>query len=314
MTEMANDERGTMSSFLQHRSHARHGPMRPLFVGALTCGALLATAPGAVANHMVMADGTMCPHAAGTPVAGEAAPTPGPERSASTAPIAVSSTAKSAPGTPARPATKPASQAPSKGAAQTQAQRPATTQAQAQRPAAATAPARRLAAVTEPAARATTARTPAQADGASGTTRQTPVARTRGTSPKRSLAARSAASRLTGKPVARTVALQRAAAVDRPVAAIPDTTKADDGGSSATLFGLFGLLGVSLIGAFTVLIGRRVKRGAVPAVPVMTPADAQDAAIEAELQAMIVETKARAPHVADGLDDAGQERRISIPG
>ena len=130
-----------------------------------------------------------------------------------------------------------------------------------------------------------------------------------------------AGSRVADKPVARTVALQRAAAVDRPAAAIPETTKADDGGSSATWFGLFGLLGVSLIGAFTVLIGRRVKRGAVPAVPVMTPAEAKDAAIEAkdaaieaELQAMIVETKARAPHAADGLDDAGQERRISIPG
>lgn len=303
-----------MSSFLQHRSRARHGPMRPLLVGALTCGALLATAPGAVADHQVMADGTMCPHAAGTPVPGEAAPAPGPERAASTAPIAAPSTARSAPGTPARPATKPASQAPSKGAVQTQAQRPATTQAQTQRPAVASAPAQRPAAVTKPAARVATIPTPAQADGVSSTTRKTPVAQTRGTSTKKAVAAKPAVSRSTDRPVAETSPLQRAAAVDRPAAATVATTQADDAGSSATWFGLFGLLVVSLIGAFAVLIARRVKRAAVPAVPVMTPAAELEAAMEAELQAMIVETKARALHAPDGLEDAGDDRRLSIPG
>ena len=296
-----------MSSFMQHRSRARHGPMRPLFVGALTCGALLATAPNAVAHHLVMADGTMCPHAAGTPVPGEAAPTPGPERAASTAPIAAPSTAKSVPSTPARPATKPASQGPSKGAAQTQAQRPASTQAQTQRPAAASAPAQRPAAVTKPAARVVTAPTPAQADGVRSTTRHTPVAQTRGTSTKKPVTAKPAVSRPTDKPVAKTetAPVQRATAV---------TTNADEDGSSATWFGLFGLLGVSLIGAFAVFMARRVKRVAVPAVPVMTPAEQRDAAMEAELQAMIVETKVRAVHAPDGLEDAGDDRRLSIPG
>lgn len=306
-----------MSSFLQHRPRARHGPLvRPLFVGALTCGALLATAPAAVAHHMVMADGTMCPHAAGTPVPGEAAPTPIPERTASTAPLAAPSTAKSAPSTPARPATKPASQGPSKGATQAQAQRPATTQAQSQRPAAASAPAQRPAAVTKPAAKVATVPTPAQADGVTGTTRRPePVAQTRGTAAKKSAPAKPAVSRVADKPVATTSPLQRAAAVDRPAAATVDTTKADDGGSSATWFGLLGLFGVSLIGVLAVVAGRRARRAPVPAVPAMTPAEEErDAAMEAELQAMIVETKARALDAPDCLEDAFDKRRFTITG
>jgi hypothetical protein len=291
--------------------------VRPLFVGALTCGALLATAPAAGAHHLMMADGTMCPHAAGTPVPGEAAPVPGPERAASTAPITAPSTAKSAPATPARPATKPASQGPSKGAAQAQAQRPATTQAQSQRPAAASAPAQRPAAVTKPAARVATVPTPAQADGVTGTTRRPePVAQTRGTAAKRTVAAKPAVSRSTDKPVAKTETSppQRVVAVDRPAAGTTAAAKSEDAGSFATWVGLLGLFVASMIGALAVLVGRTKKRVAVRMEPVLTPAERKDAAIEAELQAMIVETKARDLHAPDCLDDAFDKRRFTITG
>jgi hypothetical protein len=158
--------------------------------------------------------------------------------------------------------------------------------------------------------------TPAQADGVTGTTRRPePVAQTRGTAAKRTVAAKPAVSRVTHKPVAKTSPLQRAVAVDRPAAAPVDAAKADDGGSSATWFGLFGLFGVSLIGVLAVVAGRRARRAPVPApVPAMTPAQERDAVMEAELQAMIVETKARALDAPDCLEDAFDKRRFTITG
>ena len=315
MTDMAIDERGTMSSFLQHRRRARHGPaMRPLFAGALTCGMLLATAPAAVANHMVMADGTMCPHAAGTPIPGEAAAVPGPVRTASTAPIAGPGATASAPGKSARPATKPGSNGPSKGAAQTQAQRPATTQAQTQRPAAASAPAQRPVAAVRPAARVVTAPTPAKAGGVTSTpSHRTSVAHA--SKAREAVTAKHAVSRPTATPVAGTRAATqpRASAVDRPAAGSDTAGTTDDGGSAAW-FGLFGLLAVSLVGAIAVVAGLRARRAPVRAVPVLTPAEMKDAAMEAELQAMIVETKARALYAPDDLEEAGDDRRFTITG
>ncbi len=305
-----------MSSFLQHGSRARHGPaMRPLVVGALTCGALLAAAPAAVANHVRMADGTLCPHAAGTPVPGEAAPIPGPVRATSSAPIAASSTVKSSPGQPAKPATKPASQGPSKGASQATAQHPAGAQAQAQRPAAAAVSAQRPAAVTQPAAKLAARPTPAQADGVTSRARhQAPFAQKRVTTAAKTVAGQPAASASADKWAARTqTSPSRPAATVEPAATVtPAVAKADESGSYATWMGVFGLLVVGLIGAFVGLVRRARTQHAGRAVAQPTVADETDAAIEAELQAMILETKARAMREPGELEAAGDDRRLGI--
>jgi hypothetical protein len=152
----------------------------------------------------------------------------------------------------------------------------------------------------------------------SSTTRPTPVAQTRGTSAKKTVAAKPAVSRSTDEPVATTEAaspLQHAAAVDRPAAGTTDVATSEDIGSFATLMGLFGLLVASMIGALAVLVGRAKQRVAVRVVPVLTPTEVKDAAIEAELQAMIVETKAHGLFAPDALEDAGDDdRRITVPG
>ena len=76
-----------MSSFLQYGGLERpRAVFRPVVIGALTCSALMASAGVAQADHR-MADGTLCPHAAGTLAPGESPAAPTIERAASSAPV-----------------------------------------------------------------------------------------------------------------------------------------------------------------------------------------------------------------------------------
>ena len=126
-----------------HRSTGRRcrGEARLLAAGVLACGAVLLPASTALANHMSMPDGTMCPHAAGDPGAAAMEGPAAPTRTASEAPLGT--TAKPAVTQPAgRPAAKPASKAPAqRAAATTPASAPATTVAQSTAGAGAAAPA-----------------------------------------------------------------------------------------------------------------------------------------------------------------------------
>lgn len=301
-------ERRTMTSFLQYGSLARPGPgIRPLVVGALTCGALLLPAAGAQANHMTMADGTMCPHAAGTPVAGESAPAPGPVRTASTAPIAPASPSTSA-AQPGRTASKPGSQAPSqRAAAQAQAQRPATTQAQ--RPATAAQSAPKAASVASPAEVGGTTTAPRQVPVAEPSVVQQPRARGSKPGPARHQGSRPAVKSMPAdvSPVG------RGAPVERPVAAPVVAPSPADSGFPVTAAILFGLLalcgGVVAVG----VVARRLRAAtAKRAASSSTFVESMDAGIEAELQAMISATRAHALRVPDGLEEVKDDREFSV--
>jgi hypothetical protein len=100
----------------------RRADVRWWTVGVLACGAVLVPATGASANHMKMADGTLCPHATGTgPDAQPQATGPAaPARASSDKPLGP--VVKSA--TP--PVTKPAAEAGSQAVTKAPAQRPAT--------------------------------------------------------------------------------------------------------------------------------------------------------------------------------------------
>src|SRR5215218_2498303 len=284
--QMQPDQGRTMTSFMQYGSLTRSRPtIRRLAIGALTCSAVMLTAQTAQANHR-MADGTLCPHAAGTPVPGESAPAPGPERSASSAPIG--STGAAAPVPAVRPAAKPASKAPAqRAAAQAQAQRPATSGAQAQRPAVATQP------VTS------------TADVAVTSQRQEPVA-----TPSIARQPRAASKPRVAKPAAagkRVVApdvatLRRGVPVERPAAYSVVAGPADSGSSApvATLAALLGLAGIIVAGMAAAR--RRVARVkcAASSPSIETPLDA---VLEAELQEMIAEARATAVSTSAAAED-----------
>jgi hypothetical protein len=260
-----------MSSLLQYCSLARARPAsRPVLAGALSCGVLLLSAGTAQANHR-MADGTLCPHAAGTPVPGETAPPPGPERAASTSPIGA------APAAAPRPAVRPGTKAPAeRPAAQAQAQRPASSQAQAQRPATAAQPVATQTMTAAPVAR------------------QAPVARPSAAKQPRAKSARRAAPRPVVEPVTPNVV--RPVATERPAAyATAAAPEAGTGTSvpAALVASLF-VLGVILVAGVFALCSRVGRR----------PAPVEDA-VEAELQAMIREVKARA--VRASADPDGRE-------
>jgi len=295
-------------------------------MGALTCGVLLVGAPAASAGHTESTMGTMCPHAAGLPVAGEAPAVAPPVRTAGTAPI---TTPKAAPAQPARPAAKPAAQAPSKAGSQAQAQRPAASQAQAQRPAAAQAqaqrpavaqaPAQRQVALSRSAGRTVTAPTPAKAGGVTTAPRQVPVAGTsraqqsRGESINQQTTAPRALSRPLDVVAAKTgpALVQDETLTERPTAGNVGVAQSGDSGLSETAIILLGLLVVSTIGAVGVVAARLRKRGAARTAPLPTLAEAREAAIEAELQAMIAQARTGVKQAPDQLGVAGDDRELS---
>ena len=286
-----------MSSFLHFGSCARSRPVvRPAVIGALTCSALLLSAGAAQAEHR-MADGTLCPHAAGTLAPGESVAAPTLERAASSAPVGASA-ARSAPA--ARPAVKPAAKAPvQRPAVQAQSQRPAASQAQSQRPAAVSQPAVSQARVTVPAQR------------------QAPVARPSGVQqPKAGSGERTAATQQVSRPAVQPVVIPEVitdarSAIERPTASAAPASPADSGVSVSTamLAGLLGLFGIVAAGVVAV-----VRRRAVPAesaAPSPSLDTSREAAIEAELQEIIVETRARALRAPVELDEAPEGRELS---
>lgn len=279
-----------MTSFLQYGSQTRtRAPFRPIVIGALTCGALMMSAGPAQANHR-MADGTLCPHANGELAPGETPAAAGPTRAATSGPIG-GTTRSAAPA--ARPAAKPATKAPAqRPASQAQAQQPAASQAQAQRPATASQPA--------------TIKTNAPATAQ----RQVPVARPSVVQqPQAKKSTRSSASRPASRPaVEPTVATVRSGVpVERPAAyTIASADRADAGSSFPTtlLLSLLALAGI--FGAGVVAVRSRLRRvkdtGATP-----TFVESMDAAIEAELQAIISETAARMPAAEETVEDEDLE-------
>ena len=299
-----------MSSFLQYGSFVRpRTAFRPVVIGALTCSALMVSAGAAQADHR-MADGTLCPHAAGTLAPGESVAAPTLERAASSTPVGASA-ARSAPA--ARPAVKPAAKAPvQRPAVQAQAQRPAASQAQAQRPAAVSQPAVSQARVTVPAQRKAQASVPAQ--------RQAPVAKPSGVQqPKAASGERTAAKQQVSRPAVQPVVMPEVTtdargAIERPTASAAPASPADSGVtvSTAMLAGLLGLFGIVVAGVVAF-----VRRRAVPAkseAPTPSLDESLDAAIEAELQEIIVETRARALRAPVELDEEPEGRELSHTG
>lgn len=295
-----------MNSFLHYGSAMKASPaFRPVVIGALTCGALMVSAGAAQANHR-MADGTLCPHAAGTLAPGEAPAAPTVERAASSAPVGAVS---AAPAPAARPAVKPAAKAPvQRPAVQTQAQRPAASQAQAQRPAAVSQPAVSKARVSVPVQNKAQAAVPAQ--------RQAPAAKpSTAQQPKAAGGKRTAAKQQVSRPAAQPVVVMpeittdRRGAIERPTASAAAPAPADSGVSVSTamLAGLLGLFGIIVAGV--VAARRRVVNATVPtAAPALD--DPMDA-IEAELQEIIVETRARSLRAPVELDEADEGRELS---
>jgi hypothetical protein len=254
-----------------------------------------------------MADGTLCPHAAGTLAPGEAPAAPTVERAASSAPVGATT---AAPAAAARPAVKPAAKAPvQRPAVQTQAQRPAASQAQAQRPAAVSQPAVSKARVSVPAQAKAQATSPAQ--------RQAPVAKpSAAQQPKAAAGNRTAVKQPVSRPAAQPVAVMpeittdRRGAIERPTATAAVAAPADSGVSVSTamLAGLLGLFGIIVAGV--VAARRRGVREQIVA-PAPRLDESREAAIEAELQEMIVETRARALHASDDLDVPHEDREFT---
>ncbi|HEV2059781.1 MAG TPA: hypothetical protein VGR11_10510 [Solirubrobacteraceae bacterium] len=287
-----------MSSFLQYGSIARPGPaFRPVVIGALTCGALMVSAGPAQAGHVKMADGTLCPHAAGTLAPGETKAAPTVERAASSGPIGASTPAPRA--AAPRPAAKPAAKAPvQRPAAQAQAQRPASSQAQAQRPAVAAQSAVSKARVAVPAQRQAAVAKPSRAKQPQAATSQ------------RSASKQQVSSPAVKPAVTAEITTDRRSAIERPTATPATAGPADSGASVpvAILAGLFALFAIIVAGI--VAVRRRVVR-VKSVAPAPTFAESMDAAIEAELQEIIVETRARALQAPAGLEDEHDDREVS---
>jgi hypothetical protein len=289
-----------MSSLLQYGAVGRSRTVfRPVVIGALTCGALMVPAGAAQAHH-TMADGTLCPHAAGTLNPGESMAAPTIERAASTAPMGAAPT-RSVPA--ARPAAKPAVKAPvQRPAVQAQAQRPAAAQTQAQRPAAAT-----QAVVTNARASAPAQR---QARVAVAAQRQAPVAKPsvaqqpKAGGVKQHTTSKRHVSRPAVQPVVMPdVVMDVPGAVAHPTAS--PAAPADSGVSVATamLAGLLGLCGIIIAGV--IAARRAVLARSAASVPSLV--ETREAAIEAELQQIIVETRARALRASAGSDESGDQ-------
>lgn len=298
-----------MRSFL-HEGSGRYGPgMRPLLAGVLTCGALLVPVSGAAANHMVTANGTMCPHAAGEPVAGETIAPPGPVHAASSGPIAPA-VPKAAPSGGNASPSKPASQAPSQRAqTQAQAQQGASSQSQSQRPA--STQAQRPTVAVKPVPRvAAPAPAPARTDDVSGAPRPVPVARPAVTVQPR---AQHAVKRQVAKQAPRPAVTPTAVApltIDWP-AVEPVVVSADAPVTPVYALGLLGLVALGAIGIAAAFVRRRSVLAAKRAASSLSFVEEMDALIEAELQEMIAAATPRADLAPGELDVAGDERELS---
>lgn len=293
-----------MRSLSQEATPARHGPgVRPLVIGALTCGALLLPVGGAQASHR-MANGMLCPHAAGEPVAGEAVAPPGPSHATSAGPIAPATT-RAAPARPS-PATKSGSSVPSQRAAsQAPAQRPAVARAQSQAPAVATVPAAVRTATVTPAPRAVPVARPAQVRQPRAA--RTPVAR----KALRAATTRHAVSDPVGPiVVADMFATSDGATVTQPAATSAQPAARSDDRTAIVAAIVLGLLALGVIGIAGTLAGLSRIGAARRARAERSFSEAMDAAIEAELQAMICGARPRTSAVRDELDDDAREREL----
>lgn len=287
-----------MNALQQDRSPLRHvSGAKPLLVGVLACGALLVTAPSAMAYH-VMANGMMCPHAAGEAVPGEAPPTVNPSAAPNAAPIgAATATAKPTSRPAAKPSVQPKAQQP---ATQAQAQQPAQAQAQAQ------SQAQRPAVASAPATRAAMAPVPVKTRSTTTVRRQVPVAvqTLRTVKAERPVAERM--NPLSADPLR----LARGGAVD-PI----ERMGAVDAGQPASpalgtlLLALLALAGMGVAAAL-VIVGRRMARDARSAAIALPFVDETDA-VEAELQEMILEARTRTLLAPEGLEDVDDAPAVS---
>jgi hypothetical protein len=246
-------------------------------------------------GDMQSSNGMLCPHAAGNPVPGEAAPVPGPVRAAARGPIAPATTS----GPPAKtspPAAKSGGTGQSQGAA-------SQAKAQAQRPATASQGATTAVSVTNAASARATVAAPRHGGAAAS---RPPVQRPERTAAKPRSVHRSVT------PHRPTVGLTRGVAAERPAASPAVATKSTERSNpSATLAALFGLLGLAGVAALVVLSRRRGIRDVRHAAPARSFAHDTDAAIEAELQAMIAAASASPAATATGLEPSNDDREPS---
>lgn len=250
---------------------------RVLATGVLACGAVLLPVNAAFGNHMQMADGTMCPHAA-TGNMDNPATSAAPSRAASERPLGSTTPAATPRATP-RPAVKPTvSQAPVQRAAttqpaQTRAAQPATTTAKATATAKASAPVARAQRVSAPVAQ------PKRV--------AAPVART---TPKRTSSARQATAPKVTATVIPDVTRPSAKSAPQLVAKTTGAKPAD-----ATWIALGGLLTL-LACAATVAVLRRRGSGGEEAVTAdelspLAPSTQVDE-VEIALREMLAEARA----------------------
>jgi hypothetical protein len=281
---------------------------RALWVGAVTCGALLLPAGSAVATHMPgMSNGMACPHASGEGPDSLAAASPNDPATSGRAPSEAPLGAAGKSGARAlgsKPATKPASQVTrpatqqvTKPATQVQLQRPATTTTQSapatavgQRTTAAVAsqPVATPATTRQPRARRSAHRRPATDRPARATDRPAHVRRFNGLEPR------------VARPSATFPDIPLAGVRERPappeVAARARPPAPDSRRAPMPLTLVLGALALAGVAAALVVARRRGSGGAAGMrrdVDPTAPARA-DAVVEAELQEMISEANARA--------------------
>ena len=297
-----------MTSFLTEEGRAGLGRTTRLWcVGAVACGVLLVDATGAIAAHS-MANGVLCPHATGEGPNAQPPPSQpaGPERAGSTAPLG---TASKAPAPTATPAAKPAAQAQaqpakqpaSKPATQAKVQQPAA-QARTQQPVRAAQPEAvrtlAVAAESQPREAATTAPRVQQPQAAGRPARAQRVREAARSG--RDQQNRPAAAIGSARNVVKPIDFSGVAPVERSQRPVSSVTASPDGSVSMTvvLLGLVALGG--LAGGVALMRRRRGDGGAalevaslVPSEPSRLAAERHEAFVEASLQEMIAEVRAR---------------------
>ena len=178
-------------------------------------------------------------------------------------------------------------------------QHPATSQAQGQRPAATSQRATSKAQVAVPAQR--------QAPVAKPSVRQQPRADSR--AGQRSRAERQVARPAVAPVVAPEITTdQRSVSVERPTAGAASPVASGDSVPVAIVAALLALCGI--IVAVVAAARRRVVRVKSASTEPSLVAS-HDAAIEAELQEIIVETRTRASRAPAGIEDEGEDRKLS---